>query len=65
MAIAYDQPTAEPTPKMTAVGIAGSVTVILLYLVKVIFNVDMPAEVASAITAVISFGAGYLKRDER
>ena len=65
MATPYNQPTPEPTPKMAAVGIAGSITVIVLYLVKMLFNVDVPGEVASALTAVISFGAGYLNRDER
>lgn len=64
MAIAYDQPTPAPTPKMTAVGIAGSLTVIVLYVIKATFGIDVPGEVASALTIVISFLAGYFKHDE-
>lgn len=47
-------------PKVAAGGIAGALTVILVWLLNM-GGVDVPAEVASAITVVISFGAGYLK----
>ncbi len=47
-------------PKVAAGGIAGALTVILVWLVG-LAGVDVPAEVASAITVVIGFAAGYLK----
>lgn len=59
----YNQPTSKPTQKVAAMGIAGSLTVIVVYLVQEIFNVIIPAEVAAAITTVIGFAAGYLIRD--
>ena len=54
-----DQPTKAPTQKMTAVGISGAVTLVVIWLVSQ-FGVDLPAEVASALTIIISFVAGYL-----
>jgi hypothetical protein len=47
-------------PKVAAGGIAGALTVILVWLLGM-GGVDVPAEVASAITVVISFGTAYLK----
>jgi len=48
----------------TGTGIAGSLTMILTYLVQVIWKVELPAEVALAISTVISTAAagfaGYL-----
>ena len=59
----YNQPTSSPTAKVAAGGIAGSITVVLLYLVRAIFNVDVPGEVAAAMTAIISFAASYLVKE--
>lgn len=50
-----------PTPKVAAAGIAGAVTVLLIYVAGLVGLDDIPAEVSSAITALIAFAAGYLK----
>ncbi len=59
-----DQPTSVPTNKVAAAGIGGSAAVVLIYLVHVLLNIDMPAEVASAVTALLAFAAGYLMREK-
>jgi len=61
----YNQPTSQPTQKVAAVGVSGAVTVVFVYLVQQIFNVVIPAEVASAVTLIISFASGYLVRDRK
>lgn len=48
-----------PQPKVVAGGVAGAVTVLLVYAFG-LAGVDVPAEVAAAVTTVISFAAGYL-----
>lgn len=49
-----------PNPKVVAGGFAGAVTVVLVW-VAGMFGVEVPPEVASAVTVLISTGAGYLK----
>lgn len=63
--ITYDQPSSAPTPKVAAAGIGGALSVILIYLVRVLLNTELPAEVAASVATVLAFGAGYLKKDER
>ncbi len=59
----YSQPTARPTAKVAATGIAGSVAIVLIWVAGQ-FGIDMPAEVAAALTAIIAFGAGYMKKSK-
>ncbi len=47
-------------PKVAAGGAAGAVTILLVW-VAGIAGLDVPAEVASAVTVLISFVASYLK----
>ena len=47
------------TPKVAVSGIAGSLVVVLLWVLG-LFHVTVPAEVASALTVIISFVAGYI-----
>lgn len=47
-------------PKVSAAGLAGAVTVILLYILS-FWDVEVPSEVAAAITLIISVVAGYLR----
>lgn len=61
---AYDQPTSQPTQKVAAAGIGGSLSVVVVYVVG-LFGLDLPPEVASAITALVSFAAGYLVRETK
>jgi len=57
-----NQPTAVPTAKVAAAGIGGSVSIVLIWILSQL-GIDMPAEVASAITAIVSFAAGYLVQE--
>ena len=49
-----------PQPKVIAGGAAGSLTIILVY-VAGLCGVEVPAEVASAVTVLISTAAAYIK----
>lgn len=60
----FNQPTPAPTRKVAAGGIAGAVSIILVYLLKQVFNVDLPAEVASSLTLIIGFATSYLVKEE-
>lgn len=50
----------KPEPKVAAGGAAGAVTIVLVYLAS-LAGLDVPPEVASAFTVLVSFGAAYLK----
>ena len=52
--------TLSPQPKVVAGGIAGAFTIVLVWVAGML-GVDVPAEVASAFTVLVSFAAGYLK----
>lgn len=58
-----DQPTSLPTSKVTAAAVAGAMTIVFVYLVQLIYNVDIPAVVATAITAIITFATGYMTKE--
>lgn len=47
-------------PKTTAAGIAGAVTLVIVFILSQL-GVDIPADVASAITVIIAVIAAYLK----
>jgi len=47
-------------PKVAAGGIAGAVTILVVYIAGVL-GLDVPPEVSSAFTTLVAFGAGYLK----
>lgn len=47
-------------PKIASAGIAGALTVVLMWVVS-LFGVEVPAEVASAVTIIIAFAAGYVR----
>lgn len=51
--------TLTPQPKVVAGGLAGAVTVIIVYVAQQ-GGLTITPEVASAVTTVISFVAGYL-----
>jgi hypothetical protein len=53
-----------PTTKMTAVGVAGAVTILAVYVLKMLTGADPPAEVASAFTTVLTFAAGYIIKEK-
>jgi hypothetical protein len=49
-----------PTQKVTAAGAAGAVSIVLVWALHQFAHLDMPAEVASAITTLLAFLTGYL-----
>lgn len=58
-----NQPTAAPTNKVVAAGVAGALSIVLVYALSE-FGIHMPAEVASAITTLLAFGAGYFTKNK-
>lgn len=61
----YDQVSSAPTNKVSAAGIGGSISVVLLWVTGQFFTIEIPPEVAAAIATVISFLSGYLVREKR
>lgn len=49
-----------PTQKVTAVGVTGAISIVLVWALHQFAHLDMPAEVASAVTTILAFLAGYL-----
>lgn len=52
-------PDSVPTRKVTAGAIGGAASIIVVWMIGVL-GLEVPAEVASAFTTVISFGLGYM-----
>lgn len=52
------QPTPAPSRKVAAGGLAGALTIILVWAVAQ-FGLEVPGEVASAITVIVSFFTSY------
>ena len=52
-------PSALPVRKVAAGGAAGAVTTIIVWILSAAFKIDIPPEIAAAITVVLSFAAGY------
>ncbi len=48
-----------PTRKMTAVGISGAITTILITISRDAFHYEMTPDLAAAVTALVTFVAGY------
>lgn len=59
----YNQPTVAPTTKLTAAGISGAITVVLLALVENFTNVEVSSEVASSLTIIVAFLMGYFTKE--
>lgn len=62
MAETVEQPTAAPTRKVTAAGLGGALTVIIVFVINSL-GTEVPGEVASAITTVVTFLAGYFIKE--
>ena len=50
-------------PKVASAGTAGAFTVLIVWMLT-LFDVTMPAEVASALTVVLMSAAGWLRRGD-
>lgn len=57
-----EQPTNTPTRKVTAAGAGGGAGILIVFVAGQ-FGLDMSPEVASAITTLLAFVAGYFKRE--
>jgi hypothetical protein len=51
---------AYPTQKVTAAGLAGAVSILVVWGLSQFANIDISPEVASAFTTLLAFLAGYL-----
>lgn len=49
-------------PKVQAAGVAGALSILLVYILG-LFGLGVPAEVASSLTAIIAWAAGYIKSE--
>lgn len=47
-------------PKTTAAGVAGAVTLVIVFVLGQL-GVEIPADVAAAVVTIIAFAAAYLK----
>lgn len=56
-----NQSSRKPTSKVAAGGVAGAFSILLVWALEQ-GGLQVPAEVASALTTVVSFGAAYLKK---
>lgn len=50
----------KPDRKITASALAGATTVVFAWMLREFSGVEMPAEVASAVTVIVSFLVGYV-----
>jgi putative flippase GtrA len=57
-----DQPTAVPTRKVTAGTLAGALSVLLVWVLR-LFSVEVPGEVGAAFATIIGFVTAYFVRD--
>ena len=57
-----NQSSLVPTTKVTAGGVAGAITVLVVWILGM-FNVAVPPEVASAFTVIVSFAISYFVRE--
>lgn len=57
-----NQPTPMPTRKVTAAGIGGAAATVLIWGAAQ-FGLEIPAEVAAGIVALIAAAAGYMTQE--
>lgn len=58
------EPSKMPTRKVGASALAGALSVLMMWLLA-LAGVSIPAEVASAITTILSFVVAYFVRDKQ
>lgn len=63
--VSYNQPSSEPTPKVQAAGLGGSIASILLWIIGSFTAVEVPAEVGAALATIIAFVAAYMTKDRK
>ncbi len=55
----YRVASARPLAKISAATVAGALTIVIAWLARVVWQVEIPAEVQAAITTLIAALAGY------
>lgn len=53
-------PSAAPVPKVAVGGAVGAVVAIVVWALKQYGGIELPAEIAAALTVIFSFMAGYM-----
>ena len=60
---ANEAPSAAPVPKVAAAGVAGAIVLVAVFVIQTFFpSIEIPEAVASAVTIIVAFAAGYIKR---
>lgn len=59
-----NQPSATPTRKMTAVGVSGAISTLVIWGFQN-YGSELDPEIASAIATLVVFAAGYLTKERR
>jgi hypothetical protein len=54
----------KPRPKVAASGSAGAATILIVFIAGEL-GLDVPPEAAAALTTLLSFAAGWVKKDKR
>lgn len=54
-----------PTAKVTAATLAGAITTVFVWGLKQYAHVDLPGEVAAALTTIIAFAAGWMTSESK
>ncbi len=58
-----ESPTLAPVPKIAAAGVAGAIVLVAVFLIQTFVpSFEIPEAVASAVTIIVAFAAGYIKR---
>lgn len=58
------KPTKKPSTKVVSGAAAGAVVVVVVWVCS-LFGLEVPGDVASALTVLVGFGAGYVVPDPR
>ena len=58
-----NQDSATPTRKVGLGAVAGALTIIIVWVASDFGGIDVPAEVASAFTAILTFATSYFVKD--
>lgn len=59
MAIEPIPTSAAPVRKVAAAGLGGAATTLILYIAKHYAGIELPADVAGAVTTIVTFGLAY------
>lgn len=58
-----DQPTAQPSRKITATALAGAIAAVVAWVLEITTSIAMPAPVVAALTTIFAVAVGYFTRE--